>query len=92
MSPSHSANAPWGLGFHTARDGVDPGDLFFVTRLLGLKSLEGFLIQGWDIILPGHPWLHEPQPISDQPMGSGFYTRALSTRVIADLIVGWSEM
>ena len=34
--------------------------------------LEDFLIRECDSILPGHPWVHEPQPISDRPMGSGF--------------------
>ena len=46
----------------------------------------GFLTQGWELILPGcggtsalareatlaARWLHEPQPISNQPVGLGF--------------------
>ena len=50
--------------------------------------MEGFLIRGWELILPGCDgtsalsreatlaarWLHEPQPISNQLVGWGFYT------------------
>ena len=49
--------------------------------------MEGFLIRGWEIILPGYGWTsalaggatlaalwhHEPQPISDHPVGWGFH-------------------
>ena len=52
--------------------------------------MEGFLIRGWELILPGCDgasglargatlaarWLHEPQPISNQPMWLGFPHRA----------------
>ena len=48
--------------------------------------MEGFLTQGWELILPGcggtsalareatlaARWLHEPQPISNQPVELGF--------------------
>ena len=48
--------------------------------------MEGFLIRGWDLNLPvsgatstlaggatlAARWLHEPQPISNQPVGLGF--------------------
>ena len=48
--------------------------------------MEGFLNRGWEVILPGcggtlalargvtlaARWLHEPQPISNQPAGLGF--------------------
>ena len=54
------------------------------------KYLEGFLIRGWEIFLPGcggtstlargatlaARWLHEPQPIITQPVGVGFPHRA----------------
>ena len=50
--------------------------------------MEGFLIRGWEIILPGcggtsalardaylaARWLHESQPISNQLLTWGFYT------------------
>ena len=50
--------------------------------------MEGFLIRGWEIILPGRGgtsalargatlaafWHHEPQPISNHPTGLGFHT------------------
>ena len=52
--------------------------------------MEVFLTRGWELILPGCGrtaaltrgatlaalWLHEPQPISNQPMGLGFPHRA----------------
>ena len=48
--------------------------------------MEGFLSRGWELILPGcggtsalargatlaARWLHEPQPISNHPVGLGF--------------------
>ena len=48
--------------------------------------MEGFLTRGWELILPGcggtpaqargatlaARWLHEPQPISNHPVGLGF--------------------
>ena len=50
--------------------------------------MEGFPIRGWEIIFPGcgglsalargatlaARWLHEPQPISNHPVGLGFHT------------------
>ena len=50
------------------------------------RYMEGFLIRGWELILPGcggtsalargatlaARWLHEPQPISNHPVGLGF--------------------
>ena len=52
--------------------------------------MKGFLIQGWDPIVPGRGmtstlsrgealaayWLYEPQLIDDQPMGVGYHYRA----------------
>ena len=48
--------------------------------------MEGFLTGGWELVLPGCDetsalsggetlaacWLHEPQPISNHPVGLGF--------------------
>ena len=50
------------------------------------RDIEGFLIRGWDLNLPvsgatsalageatlAARWLHEPQPISNHPVGLGF--------------------
>ena len=38
--------------------------------------MEGLMARGWDPIPPGCRWLHEPQPISDQPDRGvgGFHT------------------
>ena len=38
--------------------------------------MEGFMMRGLDPIVPVCRWLHEPQPISYQPMWSGFPHRA----------------
>ena len=35
------------------------------------RCKEYFLIWGSDLILPGWRWLHEPQPISNESVGSG---------------------
>ena len=54
------------------------------------RGMEGFLIRGWDLNLPvsgatsilargatlAALWLHEPQPISNHPVGLGFPHRA----------------
>ena len=50
------------------------------------RSMDGFLNRGWELIIPGcggtsaltrgatlaTRWLHEPQPISNHPVGLGF--------------------
>ena len=52
--------------------------------------MEGFLIRGWELILPwcdgtsalargetlAARWIHKPQPISNHPVGLGFPHRA----------------
>ena len=69
--------------------------------------MEGVLIRGWDLVLPvcgttstlargttlAARWLHEPQPISNQPMGVGISTprEAISTRGISVFIPGLLE-
>ena len=83
MSPSQSAITQWGWGFHTLRGGIDPGDLRF---RWSCRFIEDFLTRGWELILPGcgrtstlsrgetlaARWIHEPQVISNHPVGSGF--------------------
>ena len=41
---------------------------------------EGFMDWGWDFILPGRRELHEPQSISNQPVGLGFRHCAVQYR------------
>ena len=36
MNPSQSATSLWGWGFHTVRGGIDPGDLRFRRRAVGV--------------------------------------------------------
>ena len=65
-----------------------------VPGLLECRDMEGFLIRGWDLNLPvsvvtstlageatlATRWLHEPQPISNQPVWLGFPHRARQYR------------
>ena len=60
--------------FHIVRAGVVPRDTRFHTRFVGVscRCMEGFSLRGWDHILPGWHWLHEPQPFSNPSLGLGF--------------------
>ena len=53
-------------------------------------------MRGWDLILPGLRWLHEPQPISNQLVGSGVEVstpwRAVSTRGTTLFVPGVLEL
>ena len=41
--PQPISNHPVGLGFHTLRDGIDPGDLRFRPRVVGFVEIwKGF--------------------------------------------------
>ena len=67
------SNQPVGLGFHIVRGDIDTGGYRFRRQIGWSRSrLEGFLIWGWGVILPGWRWQYEPQPISNQPVGLGF--------------------
>ena len=59
-------------GFHTVQGGIVRGDTRFRPRLNRVVYKEGVLFRGWDRILSGCRWLHEPQPISNQPVRLGF--------------------
>ena len=65
-----------GWGFHTVRGGTEPGDRRFrfssPFRWSCACIMEGFLIRGFGRIIAGYRRLHEPQPISSQPMRLGF--------------------
>ena len=68
--------------------------------------MEGFLTRGWELILPGcggtaalargaslaTRWLHEPQPISNHPVGLGFPHPAGRYRPVGSVFSspGWS--
>lgn len=73
INPSQSATSQWGWGFHTILGGIYSGDHRFRPRFVGASDV-------WkdshseDDILPR--WLHESQPISDQPVVLGFSHRA----------------
>ena len=53
MSPSQSAITQWGWGFHILRGGINPRDLRFRPPVVGVVEMEGFMIRGWELILPG---------------------------------------
>ena len=59
---SPGVDGPTNWGFHTVRDDIDSGDQCFRPRLVEFcRYPEGFMIRGWDLILTGWRWLHEPQ-------------------------------
>ena len=85
------SNQPVGLGFTHRAGGIDAGDIRFRPRVVGAcRDLEGFLFRRWEFIILGcgrtatlargatlvARWLHEPQPINNQPVGLGFPRRA----------------
>ena len=89
ISPSQSAITQWGWDFHTARDGTDPGDLRFRLRVVAVVEIWRDFSSGDKPYPPrcggtstlprgatlAARWLHEPQPISNQPeWGWGFHT------------------
>ena len=39
MSPGQSAISQWGWGFHSRRGGIDPGDLCFHQRVVGVEEI-----------------------------------------------------
>ena len=86
MSPSQTAITQWGWRFHTLWGGIDAGDLPLSLGCWSCRGMEGFLTRGWEFILSGcggtaalargatlaARWLHEPQSISNHPVGLGF--------------------
>ena len=51
-----------GWGFHTVQGSTGPGGAPFSPPVCwSCTCMEGFLIQGWGVILPGGRWLYEPQ-------------------------------
>ena len=43
--------------FQTMRGGIDPGDHLFRSHFSKIIHIDGFLIRGWDLILPRWRWL-----------------------------------
>ena len=85
--PQPISNHPVGLGFPHPAGRYRPGESPFTSpSCWSCRYMDGFLIRGWELILPGcggtsalargatlaARWLHEPQPISNLPMGLGF--------------------
>ena len=89
--PRPISNQPVVLGFpHPAGRYRLRGSPFSSPGSWSCIDKQGFMIRGWDIILPGWDgtsalargatliarWLHEPQPIRNHPVGLGFPQRA----------------
>ena len=73
--PQPISNHPVGLGFHTVRGGIDPGDLCFRLRVVGVETSSfagaaGLLTLARGATLAAR-WLHEPEPVSNQSV-AGF--------------------
>ena len=75
--PQPIIDQPVGLGFpHRARRYVPGGSLYSSLVRRSVRAMEGLSTRGWGYFLPGWRWLHEIQPISDQPKGLGLPHRA----------------
>ena len=85
--PQPISNHPVGLGFPHPAERYRPGGSAFASPgCWSCRDMEGFLTRGWEFILPGcggtsalaqgatlaARWLHEPQPISNHPVGLEF--------------------
>ena len=94
--PQLISNPPVWLGIpHRAGRYRRGGSPFSSPDCWRCKCMEGFLIRGWELILRGcggtstlsrgatlaARWLHEPQPIRNQPVGLGFPHLAWRYRV-----------
>ena len=86
-APQPISNHSVGLGFSRPPGRYRPGGSpFSAPGWWSCNDMEGFLIRGWELILPGCGLtsalareatlaarsLHEPQPISNHPVGLGF--------------------
>ena len=85
--PQTISNQPVGSGFpHLAERYRPGGSAFSSPGCWSCRCMKEFLTRGWEIIIPGFGrttalsrgatlaacWLHEPQLISNQPVGLGF--------------------
>ena len=72
--PQPISNQPVGLGFpHLARRYRPRGSPFSSPGIWICRCMEGFIVKGWETILPGCAGsMYDPQPISDRPARLGF--------------------
>ena len=85
--PRPTSNHPLGVGFPHLAGRYRPGGSVFSSPGCSIcRDMEVFLTWGWELIIPGCGktsalargatlavrWLHEPQPISNHPVGLGF--------------------
>ena len=86
--PQPISNQPVGLEFaHFTKRYRLEGSAFSSPESWSCRDMDGFLIRGWEMVLPGcggtsilsreatigARWLHEPQPISNQSVRWGLY-------------------
>ena len=95
MNPSQSAISQSGVKVSTPCGAVsNRGTNVSSPVCWTCRCIEGFLIRGWDPILPVWRWLHEPQPISNQPVGVDVSTPCgtVSTRGTTVFVPGVFEV
>ena len=72
-SPSQTAISQLGWRFYAVRGSIKPrGPPFSSPACWSCRCMQGFLTRKWYLILPTWRWLHEPEPISNQPVELGF--------------------
>ena len=71
--PQPISNQPAGFGFPHPLGRYRPRGSACSSSGCCCRDLEGFVIRGWELILPGCAGSkYDPQPISDRPVGLGF--------------------
>ena len=95
MSPSQSAIPLWGWGFHTLRAVSTRGICVFVPSIWSCRCMAGFLMRGWQLILPGVRWIFARSPANQgSASGTGVSTpyAAVLTRGITAFIPRFLEL
>ena len=77
-APTKSAISQWGWGFHTVRSSIDPEDLRFRPRVVGVVQVLKDLLSGdGSLFSSGCPGsMYDPPRISDRRVGLGLPHRA----------------
>ena len=83
---NQSAISQWGWGFHTVRAGKIRRATVFVPGCWSCTCMEGCVIRGWGLIIPGWRWLHDPQVWVSTPFGE------VSTRGTTVFVPGLLEL
>ena len=93
--PQPIIDRPVGLGFpHRGRRFRSGGSPLYSPGCRSCKGIEGFLIRGWKLILPGVRWLYVRSPASQRPASAAGVSTpcgAASTRGITLFVPVLSE-